>query len=206
MSPRRGNIDNRCPKCSINHELCYCDQISKRSSKTRVSVIFHIKERALTSNTGKIALQCLNNSKELIRGLKDQPIDEDFTVNESYTPLYLYPSDDAVDLDSDFLSSLDKPVNLIVPDATWRQTKRFHKRERALDGIQHVKIPFSKSSIYQLRKQKYEDGLCTIEAIACALEVIEDKEIANHLMNVLKVMNQRMMDTRTYRKNLMPLL
>jgi DTW domain-containing protein YfiP len=152
----------------------------------------------LTSNTGKIANLVLTNSSHTIRGLKDEPIDEDYTLNGTYTPYYLYPSPDATVLDENFLKAQTKPINLIVPDATWRQTKKFHKREPALKGIPHLKLSGQYESIYELRKQKFSEGVCTIEAIAYALIGLNEKSSGEELLRILKVMNDKVMETRTH--------
>lgn len=199
MSKRRESITRRCKRCSINLHMCFCDAISSIDTAHHVSLIFHRKEYFLTSNTGKIANLALVNSSYQVRGLKDQPLKDDFTKGGTHTPFYLYPSEEATNLDSDFVSALDKPINLIVPDATWRQTKKFHKREPSLKDIPHVKIPFTKKSIYELRKQKTLEGLCTMEAIAYAFNSLGDAKAYNHLMNILKVMNQKVMETRTHK-------
>jgi DTW domain-containing protein YfiP len=201
MSKRRESITRRCPKCSINMAMCFCNALSSISTKTHVSVIFHKKEYFLTSNTGKIANLALVNSSYQIRGLKDKPLTDDFTHNGKYTPYYLYPSEDAEVIDSSFIERQTKPINLIVPDATWRQTKKFHKREPLLKGIPHIKLGSGLKSIYQLRRQPQEGGLCTIEAIAYSLKEIENIEVFSHLMNILKIMNDKVLETR-YHENI----
>jgi DTW domain-containing protein YfiP len=198
MSKRRESITNRCPKCSINMAMCFCDAISLIDTTTHVSVVFHKKEYFLTSNTGKIANLALKNSSYQIRGIKEKPLVDDFTHNGKYTPYYLYPSDDAETLDSDFLEKQTKPINLIVPDATWRQTKKFHKREPLLKEIPHVKVPFLQKSIYQLRRQSTDEGLCTIEAIAYALKALDEPKASEHLIEILKIMNYKVMNSRSH--------
>ncbi len=201
MSKRRETIERRCPRCSINMAMCFCDSLTKIETLNRVSLIFHIKEYFLTSNTGKIANLALSNSSYTIRGLKDEPITEDYSLDGKYSPYYLYPSADAQVLDDDFLSKQTKPLNLIVPDATWRQTKKFHKREQALKGIPHLKLSGKFKSIYELRKQKFDEGVCTIEAIAYALIGLNEKSSGEELLRILKVMNDKVMETRTHQVN-----
>jgi DTW domain-containing protein YfiP len=176
--------------------MCFCDALSSVKTETHVSVIFHIKEYFLTSNTGKIANLALENSSYQIRGLKDKPLTDDLTLDGNYSPYYLYPSEDAEELNSSFLAKQIKPINLIVPDATWRQTKKFHKREPLLKNIPHVKVPFAQKSIYQLRRQPSDEGLCTIEAIAFALKALEEPKACDHLIEILHIMNRKVMESR----------
>jgi DTW domain-containing protein YfiP len=50
-----------------------------------------------------------------------------------------------------------------------------------------------------LENKKNEEGLCTIEAIAQALGIIESQSARDHLLEVLKVMNDRVMKARSKR-------
>ncbi len=199
MSKRRETIANRCPKCAINMALCFCNHISSIPTKTRTSVIIHIKEYFLTSNTGKIATLALDNSDFYIRGKLNEPIEVDYTDGGKYEPYYLFPSQDATILDDNFISKMTKPIHLVVPDATWRQAKKFHKREPSLKDLPHLKLPNIGGSIYELRKQKFEAGLCTIEAIATSIGLIEGEYPKQHLLKILKVMNDRVMEARAKR-------
>jgi DTW domain-containing protein YfiP len=199
MSKRRETIKDRCERCAINISMCFCDIISPLHTETKTSIILHLKEYYLTSNTGRIANLCLENSDYYIRGKINEPIEAEFSENGQYEPYYLYPSEEAEVLDQNFLNKRTKPIHLIVPDATWRQAKKFHKREPSLLSIPHLKLPSTGGSIYELRKQKNEEGLCTIEAIAQAIGIIEGANPRNHLLEVLKVMNERVMRARAKR-------
>lgn len=196
MSKRRQNIAFRCPRCKIRPNLCFCHLIPNIDSKTKVSLIVHFKERALSSNTAHLAFQCLNNSEFFYRGLKDHPFDSTFKLDDNYHQLYLFPSTEAKDLTPELLKSIKKPVQLIVPDGSWNQAKKFHKRVPILKKIQHVKLPEIPESIYELRKQKLEKGVCTIEAVAIALKLIESETIKNELFEILKIKNERVKQSR----------
>lgn len=129
----------------------------------------------------------LSNSFKFERGHKHEYLTEDFIAEDQYQPLYLYPSEEAAELKAEYLESFDKPINLIVPDGTWRQAKKIHLREPLIEGIPHVKITPSQQSLYTLRRQKYEFGLCTFEAIAEAFKILEDEEIYRKLMDNFKI-------------------
>lgn len=196
MATRRQNIAQRCPRCLINHRLCFCDQIPQIDSRTKVSLVVHIKEKVLSSNTAHLAHQSLINSDFFYRGVKDHPFEDKFKLYEDFKPLYLYPTEDAVVLNEAFVNTLKKPVQLIVPDGSWRQAKKFHKREEVFKKIQHVKLPIIPPSFYELRKQKYENTVCTIEALAYALGIIEDINIQKQLIDILKIKNERVKESR----------
>ena len=77
-----------------------------------------------------------------------------------------------MELTPDFVCRLSGPVNLIVPDASWRQTKKFVRRELGLVGIPHVRLPPGPLSVYRLRAQRFDQNLCALEAIARAIGIL----------------------------------
>lgn len=197
MSTRRQNILERCPRCQIRPNLCFCEHIPKISTKTKISLIVHIKERVLSSNTAQLAHLSLENSEFFYRGLVNVPFDSTFELDQDYTPLYLFPSEESVELTPELLKTIDGPVQLVVPDGSWRQAKKFHKRIPQFKNIQHVKLAHIPESIYELRKQRTEKGVCTLEAIAHALGVIENVDVKDELLKILKIKNERVKESRT---------
>lgn len=171
---RRSN--NRCPRCLVHEDNCICQKITPISIQNKLSIILFKKEKWLPSNTANLALMSVNPSLKFERGHKDTPLPHSFVDSQESQPLYLFPSEDATELTRDFVDCIAKPINLIVPDGTWRQAKKVHKRETVLENIPHVKITPRTPSRYTLRRQKYEFGLCTFEAIAEALRIMEGEE------------------------------
>jgi len=166
---------------------CFCNKLTTIELKTKISLTIDKKEVWLPSNTAHLAIKSLTNSNQFVRGHKNIFLEESFLDQEIYHPLYLFPCENAVELTSELVNSFEKPINLIVPDGTWRQAKKVQRRERFLSSIQAVKITPKTKTIYPLRRQKYEFGLCTHEAIAFALEIIEGKEAKDVLMENLKI-------------------
>jgi len=105
--------------------------------------------------------------------------------------LLLYPSPISIELTPEFVSRLPGPVNLIVPDASWRQTKRFVRRDPGLAGIRHVKLPPGPLSEYRLRAQQSDQNLCTLEAIARAIGILECPQSQASLETLLRVFVER---------------
>jgi DTW domain-containing protein YfiP len=197
VSTRRDNFHKRCPKCNINPVLCFCTDVPEISNHNFVSLLVHIKEKNLSSNTALLAHRSLLNSEILFRGAKEQDLNDTSFLKEDFYPLYLYPTEDAVILDKELIQKINKPIQLIVPDGTWRQAKKVHKRINCLHNIQKVMLPKqSEKSIYELRKQKYEYGMCTLEAIAYAMRIVESEDCFNRLLKILKIKNERVKQSR----------
>ncbi len=184
---RRGTREKRCQQCMVHHQNCFCEKISTLTLKTKVSILLFKKEVFLPSNTAHLTIKSLQNSEEYQRGHLGKTLCSSFVDEENYQPLYLFPTEDAQELTPEFLSQFNKPINLIVPDGTWRQAKKVHRREPLLENIPHVKVTTGIKSIYPLRRQKYDFGLCTHEAISFALGRIENESVFDIMIKNLKV-------------------
>jgi DTW domain-containing protein YfiP len=165
--------------------------IPQISLQTRLIVLMHTSEEVLPSNTARLAARVLTNSEIRINGRKGDRLLLDGMVEPGRTSLLLYPSPFATELTAEFVSGLNRPFNLIVPDGKWRQTQKFARREPALTGIPHVKLPAGPPSEYRLRTQPNDNSLCTLEAIARAIGVLECRESQSQLETILRVMVER---------------
>jgi DTW domain-containing protein YfiP len=164
--------------------------------QTRVIILMHTSEEVLPSNTARLAARSLANSEIRINGRIGDRLSATDLIEEGRQSLLLYPSHYASELTPEFVSTLKQPINLIVPDGKWRQTLKFTRREAALVGIPHVKIPAGEPSQYRLRAEPNESSLCTLEAIARALGLIESRTAQAQLETVLSVMVERTLQAR----------
>lgn len=164
--------------------------------KTRVLILMHTLEQVLPTNTAKLVYKSLPNSDIIVHGRKDERLSANSLHESGRVPLLLYPSSHATELSAEFIATLPGPVTLIVPDANWRQTQKFVRREPALAGIPHVRIPAGPPTEYHLRVQRHESGVCTLEAIARALGIIESPDAQAKLELLLRVMVERTLWSR----------
>lgn len=197
MSSRFANTHKRCPNCRINVDLCFCQELVTLKNQTPIIIIMHRAELELTSNTAYFANKILEDSVLRVRGVKDEPIDLESHVNlETHTPVYLFPDESAVELNEEYLKTLSKPPVLIVPDGTWKQAKKFKKRESFLKPIQSVALPKGESSSYRLRTSPSDEAVCTYEAIARALGICDGSKIQNKLEELFEIITDRMYYSR----------
>ena len=198
MTNRRTSYKNRCEKCLVNEEYCCCDQISVSKIKTRIDVIMHKLELYQTSNSAKLTYNSLPENVHLhYRGLKNSPLDTTFINPTNFAPIYLFPYEDALELNQEFVRSLTKPIQLIVPDGRWSQAQKIYRREKDFTNIPRFKLPEIGQSHYQLRRQPSENKLCTHEAIAYALGIIEGDSLQKSLLHNLDAFVQAHQQSRT---------
>jgi DTW domain-containing protein YfiP len=159
---------------------------------TKLLLVVHRYELRKPTNTGHLAVACLQDTRVCLRGRQAVP-DDAVTWDPQTTPLFLFPCPDAKSLDEWKATQGDSPrsVTLIVPDGTWRQAKRVRQRVEGLAEIQAVRLPSSTSSDYRLRQAYGQNRLATMEAIAHALGILEGPAIGMHLLRVFRTIVDR---------------
>ncbi len=170
----------------------------KREIKTNVSLIVHVSELVLPSNTAQFAKLLLPKNAELfIRGAMDSEFKPQAVLERSGTPLFLYPHEDAGELNSEFLVKNPGPYHLIIPDGNWHQARRVRKRETIFQSVPAVKLPEGILGEYELRKAQHPEWVSTYEAMAHALGIIEGEKIRDELMDFFRLWVRTTLYNRT---------
>jgi DTW domain-containing protein YfiP len=143
-----------------------------------------------SSNTGLLALKALRNGEVRIRGAGREALDLSDLLDPAYRTLLFFPAIDALEL-SHMVGQDPRPIQLIVPDGTWRQARKLASRHPELMAVPRVKIRAPDRSVFQLRAQSQPDRMATLHALACALGVIEGEPIAQQLMALYHTKIQR---------------
>lgn len=181
MITRKRKTVDPCDVCYLHKTRCICHLIPKIKTKTKLSVIIHHRELKRTTNTGSLATHALVNSKMYIRGLIQSPLDLTQILSDGYESYVLYPSDDAQDIES---IKASKPVHLIVSDGNWRQASKLHRRHRELSHLPRVRINEKNRATQHLRREHFEEGFSTLEAIAIAFGYLENEIIKKQLLDI----------------------
>ena len=114
--------------CDASLTLCMCAELPRLDLRTRISLIIHHRELFRSSNTGLLAHQSLVNSEVRIRGESREALDLSDLLSPCYRTLLFYPSADALELNRELVCRDSRPIQLIVPDGTWRQARKIHSR------------------------------------------------------------------------------
>jgi DTW domain-containing protein YfiP len=176
--------------------LCLCADIPRVEVSTRVVVLMHWREVYRRSNTARLACLALSNSALHLRGLAAAPLDTARLVADCQHPALLYPTADAVTLTPELASTSSRPQTLFVPDGNWRQASKVATREAALAHVPRFKLPPGPASAYRLRHSPHAEHLCTFEAIARALGILEGDAVREVLEALLAKMVERVLWTR----------
>jgi DTW domain-containing protein YfiP len=169
-------------------------------TRTRVVLLLHQLEARKPTNTGRLALRCLPNSEEVVRGrlpgTREEPVggDPPEWLARATRPVLLFPHEEATPLRD--LCERPGPITLVVPDGTWSQAVRARRRIPGLAAIPCVALPGGLVSGYRLRHDPRAGRVSTLEAIAHALGVLEDSAITEALLRVQQLAVERTLFVR----------
>ena len=183
---RQRRTNETCGICATSRNACLCDVVPKIDLRTKVCLVIHHRELSRSSNTGLLALRALVNSEMRIRGEGREALDLKDLITSQYRTFLFYPSGDAAELDGALVMREPTPIQLLVPDGTWRQARKIHSRHAELRDLPRVKISTPNNSTFQLRAQSKPERMATLQAIAQALGIIEGDIVRAQLMRLYR--------------------
>jgi DTW domain-containing protein YfiP len=193
---RQRRIEERCGICASSRNACLCDVVLKIDLRTKVCLIIHHRELSRSSNTGLLAFRALVNSEMRVRGEGREALDLKDLLTSRYRTFLLYPSADAAELNGALVMQAPTPIQLLVPDGTWRQARKIHSRHPELRDLPRVKISTPHNSTFQLRAQSRPERMATLQAIAHGLGIIEGDLVRAQLMKLYYAKIERTLKAR----------
>jgi len=174
--------------------LCLCPDLPRLETETEVVLLTHVTELDKPTNTGRLLDLCLPGARiEAVGG--PEALRPELTFGPSRRAVLLYPDPDAPVLDLALAHHDPRPLTLVVPDGTWSQTRRLVRRTAG--HLPRLALPDGPPSRFRLRVAAGgEDRICTLEAVARALGIIEGHPLEAALLRVLDRMVERTLFTR----------
>lgn len=151
-----------------------CGYITPFDTKTKFVILMHPKEFKKTkNNTGRFTHLSLKNS-ELIVGASfanNRRVNEliDDSASECYV---LYPSEDAINLNSEKALHVNRQNIIFIIDSTWACSKSMFRLSPNLQALKKISFTHTKTSQYKIKKQPEKQYLSTIESTLCVLELL----------------------------------
>lgn len=172
-SSPRGFRQARCAGCGLNPEACVCRLFPRLDGAPAISVVMSRAEARSASNSARLLALWLPGVELQVRGGDGEPGSPEALLERPGTAL-LFPG-----------GGRPRPLpdgvrHLIVPDGTWAQARRIERRWFAAHALPRVELDGPWPSIYELRRGR--DGLCTFEAVALAIGLLRDRELAATLL------------------------
>lgn len=185
-----------CEGCFLHIDRCICSFFPNLTIKTKISLVIHAAELKHTTNTGRLAVKSLTNSEMRVRGFERTRLDLSDLLSPNYRTFLFYPSDDALELNQNLVLQSELPIQLIVPDGSWRQAFKVHSRHPELKDVPRVMISTPNTSKHHMRNETNEYGMATLQAVALALGIIEGPEVKEKLMRLYQAKLEQTLQSR----------
>jgi DTW domain-containing protein YfiP len=130
----------------------------------KITLLTHSKELDKRSNTGQLVVDVLGADAEQICWDRMNPPERLLEEINAGGVALIYPG--AMDESDGDLSDIRQ---VILIDGTWHEARKIHQRSPYLQNIRRISLDTGTKSVYNLRKNQKEFGLCTAE---CVIEVL----------------------------------
>lgn len=164
-----------CPNCQRPLNVCYCSALVHIPNRVKVLIIQHPLEEKHPFNTGRMAHLCLDNSELIVA---EQLSDDALAKLLAPRSALLYPSLSwlpPVEQVEPGTPQAEQLAQLVVIDATWRKSKKMLHLHPLLQKLPRLSFEGELHSNYRIRQSSMENSLSTIESLAAALPLIDDK-------------------------------
>ncbi len=141
-----------------------------------ITLLTHFKEFEKRSNTGQLVIEVLGNAAEQIQWDRMNPPARLVEEIESGGVALVYPG--AADESDGDLSGITR---FVIIDGTWHEARKIHQRSPYLQKIRRICLKTGEKSLYNLRKNQKESGLCTAECVIELLRLAGNIEEAERL-------------------------
>lgn len=192
----------QCPRCCRPLERCLCALIPQLHSRTRLLILQHPSEVKHALNTARLAaLGLCNGELRVGEVFEDLPA---LLAQPGYRACLLFPGEGALPVAHYAEQVGEQPLLLVVPDGTWRKARKLLHCNSLLAALPRVTLAPGLQSRYRLRKAPMPGALSTIEAIACALDILEAPQRFDALLQPFEALIEGQIDAmgeQTYRRN-----
>lgn len=147
----------------------------------KLFLLTHQKELHRKTNTGALALELLGHDVEVILWERPKPNKKLLDYIEQGKTALLYPHEKSETL----AETIDYEAYILI-DSTWQEAQKIYNQSPYLHDIPCINIQRDKKSVYSLRRNQKESGLCTAEII---IEVLKNKSMFDKAERLEKMLN-----------------
>lgn len=130
----------------------------------KFTLLTHFKEFGKRSNTGRLVVEVLGSAAAQVRWDRARPPAGLLEEIEAGGVALIYPG--PLDEAGGDLTGIR---HVILIDGTWHEARKIHQRSPYLQKVRRVCLRPAGKSVYNLRKNQKESGLCTAE---CVIEIL----------------------------------
>lgn len=167
-----------CDGCHFLQGQCVCGWIPSVTTRLSILVLQDPKEAQHAKNTVALLTLCLP-SVECVALTSVDALCDALKERDPQKWRLVFPSDQAVALESMMPNKLTEIEGLIFIDATWRKAKKLYFSEPLLQAFEAVCFSSAPKSVYAIRKSPSAHFLSTLEACAYAVEQVSGEDMAS---------------------------
>jgi DTW domain-containing protein YfiP len=130
----------------------------------KFTLLTHAREFEKRSNTGRVVVDVLGDGAEQVLWDRVHPPARLMEEIEAGGVALIYPG--GPDAEGCDLTGIRQ---VILIDGTWQEARKIHQRSPYLHKLRRVCLKLDEKSVYNLRKNQKESGLCTAE---CVIEIL----------------------------------
>jgi DTW domain-containing protein YfiP len=192
-----------CRKCHRPEKVCICDFISPVENRVEIGILQHPTEAKQIKGTAILAALSLQKAKLWVSESVEEVSDLLAWLNNHKQTYLLYPpteeqnSSTQVHRTEQLKAIPAEDYQVLVLDGTWRKTFKMLQLNQQLADLSRVVLEPETESKYIVRKQKDQNSLSTVEAVAELLSRLEsDAEKFQPLLQAFESMQQQQMAFR----------
>jgi len=145
----------------------------------KIILLTHPREMARGNNTGQLVKQVLGDNTRVVEWHRKQPDVDLLAAIDAGKVGLVFPSDETT---QDGTLSLVAYEYLVIIDATWQEARKMFNQSPYLKSLPKVPLVGTPKSIYPLRRNQIEGGLCTAECVALLLNNAGESALSTQLM------------------------
>lgn len=167
-----------CAHCRYPLGQCVCHLIEKVSGEVTVWVIQDKQEAKHAKNSARLFALCYDNTR-IVSFADAEQMSAFYAALDPVSTLLLYPSEQAVALETMTPHEQALIKHLVVLDGTWPKAKKMLLVDDRLTQFKQGKFANAPSSQYEIRKSPNGEALSTLEAAVYGLERLGNLQISN---------------------------
>lgn len=177
-----------CPQCGLRYQ-CICKQAPSLTNNTNIALLTHPNEIGRVTNTGKLLSHCVPNCNLHIWDRVNPPAKLLEQIAQQTTYL-LFPSEQAIELETIKPKASTESVLFIILDGTWQEAKKMLNKSPWLQSLPKVALSAAQLSSYSLRRNQAQGNLCTCEVGISLLQQLEPHNDVSSLQQYFELFLQ----------------
>ncbi|AZG36888.1 DTW domain-containing protein [Shewanella psychromarinicola] len=155
-----------------------------------IILLTHPREVLRANNTGQLVTKVLGERVRVVEWHRKQPDAALLSAIEAGKVGLVFPSADTL-ANVEVPSRVDQPLHqpsyeyLVIIDATWQEARKMFNQSPYLKALAKVSLVGTSKSIYPLRRNQIEGGLCTAECVIHILTESKNLTEAHQLSQLL---------------------